>query len=92
MARVRVAIPPLEDLPKPKMHAAVVKSLQAAAGPSAVVRRYRREPSPLVRTADGSWRTGKYDAVLRGDFDLLAAEAPSPHRGEGRGEGVTSIS
>ena len=38
-----------------------------------VVRRYRREPSPLVRNADGSWRTGKYDTVLGGNFDLLAA-------------------
>jgi hypothetical protein len=27
-----------------------------------------------VRSADGSWRTGKLDAVLRGDFDLMAAE------------------
>ena len=37
------------------------------------MRRYRREPSPLVRNADGSWRTGKYDSVLGGNFDLLAA-------------------
>ena len=41
--------------------------------PHAVVRRYRREPSPLVRNMNGSWRTGKLDAVLRGDFDLIAA-------------------
>jgi ATP-dependent Clp protease ATP-binding subunit ClpC len=41
--------------------------------PSVVVRRYRGEPSPLVRSGDGSWRTGKLDAVLRGDFDLIAA-------------------
>jgi hypothetical protein len=38
------------------------------------VRRYRGEPAPLVRSGDGSWRTGKLDAVLRGDFDLLMAE------------------
>jgi ATP-dependent Clp protease ATP-binding subunit ClpC len=37
------------------------------------VRRYRSEPSPLVRNMNGSWRTGKLDAVLRGDFDLIAA-------------------
>jgi ATP-dependent Clp protease ATP-binding subunit ClpC len=37
------------------------------------VRRYRRKPSPLVRNADGSWRSGRLDLVLRGDFDLLAA-------------------
>ena len=40
--------------------------------PHAVVRRYRSEPSPLVRNMNGSWRTGKLDAVLRGDFDLIA--------------------
>ncbi len=41
----------------------------------AIVRRYRREPSPLVRDASGV-RTGRIDRVLAGDFDLLA-EAPS---------------
>jgi ATP-dependent Clp protease ATP-binding subunit ClpC len=76
-ARVRIAIPPIEELPKPKMHSALVKMLHDAAGPSTIVRRYRREPSPLVRSADGSWRTGKLEAVLRGDFDLLAAHAAS---------------
>jgi ATP-dependent Clp protease ATP-binding subunit ClpC len=76
-ARVRIAIPPIEELPKPKMHSALVKMLRDAAGPSTIVRRYRREPSPLVRSADGSWRTGKLEAVLRGDFDLLAAHAAS---------------
>ena len=35
-----------------------------------VVRRYRHEPSPLVRDADGT-RTGRIDRVLAGDFDLL---------------------
>ena len=44
--------------------------------PNAVVRRYRGEPSPLVRSGDGSWRTGRLDAVLRGDFDLLGADEP----------------
>jgi ATP-dependent Clp protease ATP-binding subunit ClpC len=37
------------------------------------VRRYRSEPSPLVRSMNGSWRTGRLDAVLRGDFDLIGA-------------------
>ena len=39
--------------------------------PSRVVRRYRREPSPLVRAASGA-RTGRIDRVLAGDFDLFA--------------------
>lgn len=41
--------------------------------PTAIVRRYRRTPSPLVRNADGSWRSGKMDDVLAGDFDMLGS-------------------
>ena len=36
-----------------------------------IVRRYRMEPSPLVRDHRG-WRTGRVDRVLAGDFDLFA--------------------
>jgi ATP-dependent Clp protease ATP-binding subunit ClpC len=36
-----------------------------------VVRRYREEPSPLVRDGVRDWRTGRLDAVLDGDFDLI---------------------
>ena len=43
----------------------------AGAGEPAIVRRYRREPSPLVRDASGA-RTGRIDRVLAGDFDLVA--------------------
>ncbi len=39
--------------------------------PKTIVRRYRRSPSPLVRNADGSWRSGRVDEVLGGDFDIL---------------------
>ena len=72
-ARVRLAIAPLGDVPAAKMPRALAEAIERAPQPSAVVRRYRGEPSPLVRSADGSWRTGKLDAVLRGDFDLLGA-------------------
>jgi ATP-dependent Clp protease ATP-binding subunit ClpC len=72
-ARVRLVRPPAEDLPKPKMHPALATAFKTSETVSTVVRRYRREPSPLVRNADGSWRTGKYDSVLGGNFDLLAA-------------------
>ena len=41
----------------------------------AIVRRYRHEPSPLVRDASGA-RTGRIDRVLAGDFDLLADAPP----------------
>ncbi|HEV2761396.1 MAG TPA: AAA family ATPase [Pyrinomonadaceae bacterium] len=36
-----------------------------------VVRRYREEPSPLVRDGVRHWRTGRLDRVLGGDFDLM---------------------
>ncbi|MDJ0911755.1 MAG: AAA family ATPase [Woeseiaceae bacterium] len=38
-----------------------------------IVRRYRREPSPLVRDSAGGWRTGKLELVLGGSFDLFEA-------------------
>ena len=72
-ARVRVAVTPLEDMPPVRMRAALARAFEQAIQPSGVVRRYRAGPSPLVRNADGSWRSGKLDAVLRGDFDLLPA-------------------
>ena len=36
-----------------------------------VVRRYREQPSPLVRDGVSNWRTGRIDRVLGGDFDLF---------------------
>jgi ATP-dependent Clp protease ATP-binding subunit ClpC len=38
---------------------------------AAVVRRYRDDPSPLVRDSVRGWRTGRIDQVLDGDFDLI---------------------
>jgi ATP-dependent Clp protease ATP-binding subunit ClpC len=72
-ARVRLAVTPLGDVPDAKLASALSKAFGEAPLPSAVVRRYRGEPSPLVRSGDGSWRSGRLDAVLRGDFDLLTA-------------------
>jgi ATP-dependent Clp protease ATP-binding subunit ClpC len=37
------------------------------------VRRYRNGASPLVRDMVAGWRTGRLDAVMRGDFDLIGA-------------------
>ena len=42
-----------------------------------VVRRYRAEPSPLVRDTVRGWRTGRLEWVLAGDFDLIAPDPPS---------------
>ncbi len=44
----------------------------AAKEATVVVRRYREQPSPLVRDAVRKWRTGRIDRVLAGDFDLFA--------------------
>ncbi len=73
-ARVHMAAAPLGDVPAAKMQSLLAAALDKAPRANTVVRRYRSEPAPLVRSADGSWRTGRLDAVLRGDFDLLAAE------------------
>jgi len=72
-ARVRVVAAPLGDLPADKLRRALKESFARAGVPSSVVRRYRGEPSPLVRDMTAGWRSGRFDAVLRGDFDLIAA-------------------
>ena len=40
----------------------------------AVVRRYQRDPTPLVRDLREGWRTGRIDRVLAGDFDLFSRQ------------------
>jgi ATP-dependent Clp protease ATP-binding subunit ClpC len=72
-ARVRLAVAPLGDLPADKLRLAVIDALQQGAPPHMVVRRYRGDPAPLVRNMNGAWRSGRLDAVLGGDFDLIAA-------------------
>jgi ATP-dependent Clp protease ATP-binding subunit ClpC len=49
-------------------------ALAHVAPPSAVVRRYRPSPTPLVRDAVRGYRTGRLDRVLAGDFDLFGTE------------------
>ena len=46
-------------------------SAEAHAPQQPVVRRYREEPSPLVRDSARGWRTGRLERVLDGDFDLM---------------------
>jgi ATP-dependent Clp protease ATP-binding subunit ClpC len=73
-ARVRLAVTPLGDVVGAKLASTLVRSFGEAPLPAQVVRRYRNGPAPLVRSGDGSWRSGKLEAVLGGDFDLLAGE------------------
>jgi ATP-dependent Clp protease ATP-binding subunit ClpC len=70
--RVAVQVAVVRVEPGAAPDAAAALALARAA--QTVVRRYRREPSPLVRDARG-WRTGRLDRVLAGDFDVLGAEA-----------------
>jgi ATP-dependent Clp protease ATP-binding subunit ClpC len=72
-ARVRVAVAPLAELPADRLRSALQDALRRAGSSSAMVRRYRGDPAPLVRDMNGGWRSGRLDAVLRGDFDLIAA-------------------
>ena len=73
-ARVLVVPSPLGEMSKAQRRAALIQAFANAPRTGTVVRRYRRQPSPLVRNADGSWRSGKLDDVLRGDFDVLQSD------------------
>jgi ATP-dependent Clp protease ATP-binding subunit ClpC len=72
-ARVRVAAAPLGDLSASKLSAALKEALFDAGQPNGIIRRYRDDAAPLVRDLAGGWRSGRLDAVLAGDFDLIAA-------------------
>jgi ATP-dependent Clp protease ATP-binding subunit ClpC len=70
-ARVLAAIvPPVNGAATPSDEA-LKKAFDGLSRSRAVVRRYRRKPSPLVRGRDGAWRTGRLDAVMGGHFDLF---------------------
>jgi ATP-dependent Clp protease ATP-binding subunit ClpC len=45
--------------------------LDSSGSTTTIVRRYRPEPSPLVRDSVRGYRTGKLDRVLAGDFDVF---------------------
>ena len=49
-----------------------VQVLVGGEGSKRIVRRYRREPSPLVRDSVRKWRTGRLERVLGGNFDRIA--------------------
>jgi ATP-dependent Clp protease ATP-binding subunit ClpC len=72
-ARVCLTVAPLGDVPEQKLRGLLLQALQQQSRPQGIVRRYRGDPSPLVRNMNGSGRTGRLDAVLQGDFDLIAS-------------------
>ena len=73
-ARVRVVPQPPEPAGEGLEPLRVQAGKAFAAQPSeqlTVARRYRAEPSPLVRDTVRGWRTGRLDRVLQGDFDVI---------------------
>jgi len=72
-ARVSIVPAPLADVPPHRIRAAMETVLAATERSSTVVRRYRSEPSPLVRDLVSGWRSGRYDAIMAGNFDLIMA-------------------
>ncbi len=75
IARVRIAASPLGDLPAATAAKALRKAIDDATASNAVARRYRAGASPLVRDAKKGWRSGRFEAILNGDFDLVGAVA-----------------
>jgi ATP-dependent Clp protease ATP-binding subunit ClpC len=72
--RVRVAPQPVKPRPSAQPEADYARACLSGAslGASNIVRRYREQPSPLVRDGVVGWRTGKLERVLGGDFDLIS--------------------
>lgn len=75
VARVVVAAGPDQELVEGGEYTAAAKLLAGPAAGNAIVRRYREGSAPLVRDVAAGWRTGRLDAVLGGDFDLMSAAA-----------------
>jgi ATP-dependent Clp protease ATP-binding subunit ClpC len=73
VARVRVAAAPTENLAPAASIDAAVRVLNSVPRSGIVIRRYRGGSSPLVRDAKRGWRSGKLEAVLQGNFDLIGS-------------------
>src|SRR5262249_52845007 len=72
--RVRVVSQPDEPVgndPRRELEQAVEALRSCPEELTNVVRKYRSTPSPLIRDSVRNWRTGKWDLVLGGDFDLI---------------------
>jgi ATP-dependent Clp protease ATP-binding subunit ClpC len=71
---VQVAVAPATALPPEANLAAQARlALREVPTTTAIVRRYRTGPSPLVRDGVRGWRTGRLDRVLAGEFDVFSA-------------------
>ena len=75
VARLRVAAGPWQEPKATEAYREFIRLLSGAKDSSVIVRRYRAGAAPLVRDLRASWRSGRLDAVLAGDFDLIGATA-----------------
>ena len=73
-ARVRVVPQPFKPRGAAQAEVDYARACMVGAPPGGnnIVRRYREQPSPLVRDSVAGWRTGRLDQVLGGDFDLIS--------------------
>ena len=75
-ATVKVSVAP-QPLDVPMSDAKTLRNVAEAAFANGdarnrkIVRRYRERPSPLVRDVVREWRTGRFDRVMDGDFDVI---------------------
>jgi ATP-dependent Clp protease ATP-binding subunit ClpC len=74
--KVKVLVAPQPDTPPAREEGALLAQARECLSRAAdvrprIARRYREEPSPLVRDNVRGWRTGRIDQVLAGDFDLF---------------------
>jgi ATP-dependent Clp protease ATP-binding subunit ClpC len=75
-ARATVRVAPQPEEPAGRGEGALRRQAERSlaegdSAPQTIVRRYREEPSPLVRDSARGWRTGRLERVLDGDFDLI---------------------
>lgn len=63
--------PPVVPESPSELYAVLSGDINRAPVPTTVVRRYRDDPSPLVRSVRQGWRTGRADLVFNGHFDLM---------------------
>ncbi len=73
---VHVRVAPQADGPQPANPKALLRHVRQVLAEDddadlTVVRRYREDPSPLVRDAVRGWRSGRLDLVLAGNFDAM---------------------
>ncbi|MCB1045311.1 MAG: AAA family ATPase [Acidobacteria bacterium] len=76
--RIQVRVWVVRHLPGTELTPELLNQLMSDSRPQSweIVRRYREQPSPLIRDTKHGWRTGKLDKVLAGDFDCVPNTKP----------------